>query len=144
MWAVGGVVAAIVGWRRGRSVANWAFLGLAFSVIAVVVVAVLPRRDIIRLYGISVRRRDARLLVASLLAAETAPAFKAGRTIARELDVDARAVSLTPEQGDAILAVLDDQPSSGLGELSSGLGELRGVLTRAALDGRAAASAAHA
>jgi len=143
VWAVGGVVAAIVGWRRGRSVANWAFLGLASSVIAVVVVAVLPRRDIIRLYGISVRRRDARLLVASLLAAETAPAFKAGRTIARELDVDARAVSLTPEQGDAILAVLD-QPSSGLGELSSGLGELRGVLTRAALDGRAAASAAHA
>ena len=45
VWILGGVVAALIASRRGRSVVGWGVLGLIFSVIAVIVVAVLPKRD---------------------------------------------------------------------------------------------------
>jgi hypothetical protein len=41
---VGGVVAAFIAWRKGRSVVGWAILGFVFIIIAVIVVAVLPGR----------------------------------------------------------------------------------------------------
>ena len=44
VWIIGGVAAAFIAWRKGRSVVGWAILGLVFSIIAVIVVAVLPGR----------------------------------------------------------------------------------------------------
>jgi hypothetical protein len=40
-----GVAAALIASRKGRSVVGWGILGLIFSVIAVIVVAVLPKRN---------------------------------------------------------------------------------------------------
>ena len=45
LWLVGGVAAGWIAWRKGRSVVGWGILGLIFSVIAIVVVALLPARN---------------------------------------------------------------------------------------------------
>ena len=45
VWVLGGVATAWIASRKGRSVVGWGILGLIFSVIAVIVVAVLPKPD---------------------------------------------------------------------------------------------------
>jgi hypothetical protein len=45
VWIVGGVAAGWIAWGKGRSVVGWGLLGLIFSVIAVIVVALLPSKS---------------------------------------------------------------------------------------------------
>jgi hypothetical protein len=76
----------------------------------------------LRLYGVPVHDDDARRLVATLLADTTPEAFSAAHAIGRGLEEGSLLVALTPEQRDAILAVLEDPPD--------GLAELRGELAK--------------
>lgn len=77
---------------------------------------------LLRLFGVDVTDDDARLLVATLLAAGGPAAIAAAEMIVKGVERDLYAVGLNPEMRDAILAVLEDPPD--------GLVELRGKLAR--------------
>jgi len=75
---------------------------------------------VIQLSGVAVAEDDARGLVAALLAEGDPWAVAAARTISLGLAANA-VVALTVHQRDAILAVLENVPLAGLGELRSAL-----------------------
>jgi hypothetical protein len=77
----------------------------------------------LRLWGVPVLEGDAHRLVATLIADATPAALSAAHAIGHGLDQGSALIALTPEQRDAILAVLENPPPGGLSEL-------RGELTK--------------